>query len=58
MVEYTETLLSLGEERLRFTFYKLDASTIKKEIEPNGEEARGMSVPARFILTVPLIPEN
>ncbi|WP_279628416.1 T6SS effector BTH_I2691 family protein [Vreelandella songnenensis] len=57
-VEYSETLLSSGEDRLRFTFYKPDASAGKKEIEPNGEENRGISAPTRFALTVPLTPEE
>ncbi|MBE0464604.1 MAG: T6SS effector BTH_I2691 family protein [Halomonadaceae bacterium] len=57
-VEYSETLLSPGEDRLRFTFYKPDAAAGKKEIEPNGEETRGIRAPTRFALTVPLTPEE
>ncbi|PRY58811.1 hypothetical protein B0H98_1173 [Vreelandella songnenensis] len=56
--EYSETLLSSGEDRLSFTFYKPDAFAAKKEIEPNGEENRGISAPTRFALTVPLTPEE
>lgn len=57
-VEYSETLLSPGEENLRFTFYKPDASVGKKLIEPNDDENRGLNVPARFTLAVPLISED
>ena len=56
-VDYANTLLSSLESHLSFTFYKHNASTGKKEIEPNSEEGRGVSVPTRFELTVPMTPE-
>ena len=56
-VDYAETLLS-SENPLSFTFYKPNAAAGKTEIEPNGEGSRGLSVPARFALAIPIIPEE
>lgn len=52
-VDYADTLLSSPESRLSFTFYKPNASTGKKEIEPHSEGGKGVSVPTRFEITVP-----
>lgn len=56
-VDYAETLLS-SENQLSFTFYKPNAAAGKKEIEPNSEESRGLSAPARFALAIPITPEE
>jgi len=57
-VNYSGTLLSSNEGKLNYTFYKTDAASGKKEIQPNSEESRGVSVPTRFELTVPITPEE
>ncbi|WP_111415552.1 T6SS effector BTH_I2691 family protein [Billgrantia lactosivorans] len=57
-VDYSESLLSSPEGRSDFTFYKPRAASGKKEIEPNSEEGRGIRVPARLELMVPLTPEE
>lgn len=57
-VDYSEALLSSNESRSSYTFYKADAASGKKEIEPNSEESRGVSAPTRFELTVPMTPEE
>ncbi|MGM0823705.1 MAG: hypothetical protein ACQEUY_03170 [Pseudomonadota bacterium] len=57
-VDYSGTLLSSNEGKSNYTFYKTDAASGKKEIEPNSEESRGISVPTRFELTVPMTPEE
>ncbi|MCC5904242.1 MAG: hypothetical protein JJT87_20215 [Halomonas sp.] len=57
-VDYSEALLSSNESRSSYTFYKADAASGKKEIEPNSEESRGVSAPTRFELTVPMPPEE
>lgn len=57
-VDYAETSLSSAESRLSFTFYKPKAASGKKEIEPNSEEGRGISTPARFEIVVPMSPED
>lgn len=57
-VDYSETLLSSNEGRSNYIFYKADATSGKKEIEPNSEESRGVSAPARFQITVPMTPEE
>ncbi|MGP9807546.1 T6SS effector BTH_I2691 family protein [Halomonas sp. AOP12-C2-37] len=57
-VDYSETLLSSNEGRSSYTFYKTDAASGKKEIEPNSEESRGVSAPTRFELTVPMTLED
>ncbi|WP_235040349.1 T6SS effector BTH_I2691 family protein [Vreelandella profundi] len=51
---YAETLLASSENSLGFTFYKPNAARGKKEIEPNSEEGQGISLPARFDITVPM----
>ncbi|MCC5904244.1 MAG: hypothetical protein JJT87_20225 [Halomonas sp.] len=55
-VDYSETLLSSNEGQSNYIFYKADAASGKKEIEPNSEESRGVSAPTRFELTVPMTP--
>ncbi|WP_208623641.1 hypothetical protein [Vreelandella songnenensis] len=57
-VDYSETLLSSNVDRSSYTFYKTDAASGKKEIEPNSEESRGVSALARFELTVPMTQED
>lgn len=57
-VNYAETLLASSESSLGFTFYKPNAARGKKEIEPNSEEGQGISLPARFEITVPMSLEE
>ncbi|TNH18486.1 T6SS effector BTH_I2691 family protein [Halomonas sp. BL6] len=57
-VNYAETLLASSESSLGFTFYKPNAARGKKEIEPNSEEGQGISLPARFDITVPMSLEE
>ncbi|KFC51073.1 hypothetical protein DK37_27655 [Halomonas sp. SUBG004] len=57
-VNYAETLLASSESSLGFTFYKPSAARGKKEIEPNSEEGQGISLPARFEITVPMSLEE
>ncbi len=57
-MDYSETLLSSNEGQSNYTFYKADAASGKKEIEPNTEESGEVSAPTRFELTVPMTPEE